>query len=97
MKALIRNPGETITQSMPITGIDWTNGAPLTNPEWAGGPYVLIYDYVPTVGEDDPEFEVPAPAIDPEVPLDEPETETVTIDGKEYTRAELLALLNQTD
>lgn len=97
MKALVRNPGETVTENDGLTFIDWTNGAPLTNAGWFGGPYVLVNDYVPSEGEEDPEFTAPAPAIDPEVPLDEPESETVTIDGKEYTRAELLALLNQTN
>lgn len=45
MKALIRNEGETVLESMGIDGIDWETGAPLTNPEWCGGPYTLIEDY----------------------------------------------------
>ena len=55
MKALIRNPGETVTEDMNIEGIDWTSGAPLTNKDWCGGPYVLVNDYVPEeiVEEDD--------------------------------------------
>lgn len=53
MKALIRNPGETVTEDMNIAGIDWTAGAPLTNKDWCGGPYTLIDDYVPPeVGEE---------------------------------------------
>lgn len=49
MKALIRNPGETVTEDMGIAGIDWETGAPLTNEEWCGGAYTLIEDYVPEV------------------------------------------------
>ena len=50
MKALIRNKGETVTEDMHIPGIDWDTGMPLTNPMWAGDPYILVNDYVP----DDP-------------------------------------------
>ena len=53
MKALIRNPGETVTEADGIPGIDWTNGMPLTCPEWAGGPYILVNDYVPEDPADD--------------------------------------------
>lgn len=89
MKALIRNPGETVTEVSGLTFIDWNNGAPLTNSEWSGGPYILVNDYVPeTPDEDFTESEV--------VSESEIVSETVTIDGKEYTREELLALLNQT-
>lgn len=89
MKALIRNKGETVTEADGLAFIDWNTGAPLTNPGWSGGPYTLVNDYVQTADEDfaeEPEI-VTAPAED---------EETVTIDGKEYTREELLALLNQT-
>ena len=44
MKALIRHEGETILSTTGIVGIDWTTGAPLTNPSWAGGPYALCED-----------------------------------------------------
>lgn len=53
MKALIRNPGETVTEADGIEGIDWKTGAPLTNPEWCGGPYVVVNDYVPEDPADD--------------------------------------------
>lgn len=53
MKALIRNPCETVTEGMDIPGIDWKTGVPLTNPEWCGGPYVLVNDYVPDDPADD--------------------------------------------
>lgn len=82
MKALLRNIEETITERNAPSFIDWNTGAPLTNPGWSGGPYTLVNDYVQTADEDFAE---------------EPESEeTVTIDGKEYTREELLAILNQT-
>ncbi len=79
MKALIRNPGETVTEAMGIPGIDWNTGMPLTNPVWAGGPYTLVNDYVPeaedlqTAGTQDPEAPVPIGS-------------TVVIDGETYTR-----------
>ena len=41
MKALIRNTGETVRETDNIEGIDWTTGAPLTNPAWCGGAYTL--------------------------------------------------------
>jgi len=91
MRALIRNEGETVLESYSIPCIDWNTGAPLTNREWSGGPYTLVNDYVQTADEDfaeEPEIvTAPVPAED---------EETVTIDGKKYTREELLALLNQT-
>ena len=92
-KALIRNPGETVTEDDGLVFIDWNTGAPLTNREWSGGPYILVNDYVPTADEDF--AEAPEPEIVTE-PVPAESEETVTIDGKEYTREELLALLNQT-
>ena len=53
MKALIRNEGETVTEDMGIPGIDWKTGMPLTNLVWAGGPYILVNDYVPEDPADD--------------------------------------------
>lgn len=44
MKALIRHAGETVLETAGIEGIDWTTGAPLTNPAWAGGAYALCAD-----------------------------------------------------
>ena len=91
MKALIRNLGETILESDNVPGIEWDAGYPLTASGWAGGPYTLVNDYVQTPDEDfaeEPEIVTePAPAES---------EETVTVNGKEYTREELLALLNQT-
>lgn len=84
MKALIRNPGETVTEADDIPSIDWTNGMPLTNPVWAGGPYILVNDYVP----DDPNADfamvdpTPAAAQDPADDVQD----TIVIDGVTYTR-----------
>ena len=49
MKALIRNEGETVTEDMNIPCINWNTGYPLTDPNWAGGAYTLVEDYVPPV------------------------------------------------
>ena len=51
MKALTRNPGETVTQDMGFTFIDWSTGAPLTNSDWYGGPYILVENYDPNMCE----------------------------------------------
>lgn len=96
MKALIRNEGETVTEDMRISGIDWSNGYPLTNAAWFGGPYQLVDNYVEMT--DGAIYDV---AVYPEEPEEEPEEEvtvtedTVIIDGKEYTKAELRALLGE--
>ena len=112
MKALIRNQGETITQDMGLTFIDWSTGAPLTNDSWSGGPYVLVENYDPSMCEvvnPDEFFERAGVEIsDAKVEftiqergtgvnhVNNPAPETVTIDGKTYTKDELLAILNQT-
>ena len=92
MRALIRNPGETVTENDGIVGIDWDTGAPLTNDSWSGGPYVLVENYDPSVCE----------VVNPDefakrAKVEISDNETVTIDGKTYTKDELLALLNQTN
>ena len=53
MKALIRQKGETVTENMGFSFIDWNTGAPLTNPDWYGGPYSLILDYIPPAENED--------------------------------------------
>lgn len=94
MKALIRKSNETIIESDGIVGIDWDTGAPLTNPSWAGGPYRLVQDFVETA---DTEIEFTIQERGTGVNhVNNPVSETVTIDGKTYTKDELLALLNQT-
>lgn len=88
MKALIRNPGETVLESDGVPGIEWVTGYPLTASGWSGGPYVLVNDYVPTPDEDFAE------APEPEIVTEPAESEeTVTIGGKEYTLDELKKLI----
>jgi len=88
MKALIRNQHETITEDMGIPGINWDTGMPLTNPVWAGGPYILVNDYVPNNPDDDFALADPTPAAagtqDPDAPV--PVGDTIVIDGVTYTR-----------
>ena len=90
MKALIRNEGETVTESMEISGIDWQTGAPLTNPKWFGGPYQLVQNYVPPQ-EDEPEsYEIVESEPEPAV-----EGGTVIINGVTYTKAQLREMLGE--
>lgn len=88
MKALIRNEGETVTEDMNIPCINWNTGAPLTNPDWSGGPYILVNDYVPDDPADDFVLADPTPAAagtqDPDAPV--PVGDTIVIDGVTYTR-----------
>ena len=84
MKALIRNPGETVTEDMDIPGIDWKTGMPLTNPLWAGGPYQLVDNYIEVA--DGAIYDV---AVYPE--SEDPVTEDnvrdiIVIDGVTYAR-----------
>lgn len=85
MKALIRNPGETVTEAMNMSGIDWDTGAPLTNPVWAGGPYRLVDNYVEAA--DGAIYDV-AVYPEPEDPVTEGNVQdTIVIDGVTYIRA----------
>ena len=101
MKALIRNPGETVTEADGIPGIDWNNGMPLTNPVWADGPYILVDNYVPedpdadfvptddgaTYGCTDPSAaSQPADATPAAAPAQDPVVDTIVIDGVTYIR-----------
>lgn len=102
MKALIRNPGETVTEAMHVPGIDWKTGMPLTNPVWAGGPYILVNDYVPADPEDDfdptparlkakgavqaPPAQAPAAAEKQNPDAPVPVGDIIVIDGVTYTR-----------
>ncbi len=89
MKALIRREGETVLQSHGLSFINWNTGAPLTNSEWSGGPYILVNDYIPDDPADD-FAEDPEPAAaaagtqDPYAPV--PVGDTIVIDGVTYTR-----------
>ena len=84
MKALIRNPGETVTERDGIVGIDWDTGAPLTNPAWAGGPYRLVQDFVESA-DTEVEFEIQERGAGVKY-ANTPAPETVMIDGVTYTR-----------
>lgn len=87
MKALIRGKNETVRERDGIVGIDWTNGEPLTRPEWAGGPYVLVEDYVePEDPEEVPVYDIATPEA---TPAADPQEEVVRINGRAYTREEL--------
>ena len=96
MKALIRNPHETVTEADNIPGIDWDTGYPLTNPKWFGGPYTLVQNYVPPQ-EDAPEsyeeIVVEPEQVEVEEEVVEDEDDYVIIDGKKYSKEELRALL----
>ena len=83
MKALIRNPGETVLEYYDIPCIDWNTGAPLTNPEWSGGAYQLVDNYVEMA--DGAIYDV---AVYPESedPADDNVQDTIVIDGVTYTR-----------
>ena len=83
MKALIRRKHEVVRENDGIEGIDWKTGAPLTNPEWCGGPYTLVNDYAPK----DPACDfvtIPTPAQDT---VAEEAPDAIVIDGVTYTRA----------
>ena len=85
MKALIRNPDETVTEDMGIPGIDWKTGMPLTNPVWAGGPYRLVDNYIELT--DGAIYDV-AVYPEPEDPVTEDNVQdTIVIDGVTYTRS----------
>lgn len=82
MKALIRNPGETVTEADGIPGIDWNTGMPMTCPDWAGGPYQLVDSYVEVA--DGAIYDV-AVYPEPEDPAED-SADTIVIDGVTYTR-----------
>jgi len=76
MKALIRNNGETVMETDGIVGIDWTTGAPLTNPAWAGGAYALCED-CPVQDPEPQDFDITSVSLsDPSSPEEEPSTIT---------------------
>ena len=96
MKALIRNEGETVTEDMNISGIDWNTGYPLTNPKWFGGPYNLVQNYVPPKVDEPAQYEEvivedPEPIVQEEEVVED--DDYVVIDGKRYSKEELRSLL----
>lgn len=104
MKALIRNKGETVRECDGIEWIDWKTGAPLTSPEWCGGAYRLVENFVET---EDMIIEADAPVvvhenldemIEQSASGSEEEVEDVVLynfDGKMYTLEELKEKLNK--
>lgn len=94
MKALIRD-NDVVMECDGVDGIDWITGQPMTNPEYYGGPYRLVQNYVQPQGD--------APAIYEEVVVEDPEPETedceveeadfIEIDGKRYSKEELRRLI----
>lgn len=97
MKALLRDPGETVTEDAGIPGIEWSTGYPLTSPGWVDGPYTLVNDYVPEDPDDDfgltPErrnakgaVQAPPAQAPAAEPTQDPTPDTIVIDGVTYTR-----------
>ena len=85
MKALIRHQDETVTQDMDLTFINWQNGAPLTNPDWYGGPYRLVDNYAEVADGaiyDVVSYPEPEASQDPAADLQD----TIVIDGVTYIR-----------
>ena len=95
MKALIRNEGETVTESDRLSFIDWNTGYPLTDAKWFGGPYTLVQNYVPPQDNAPESYE--EIVVEPEQAEVEEEVEDeddyVIIDGKKYSKEELRSLL----
>lgn len=84
MKSLIRNNGETVMETDGIDGIEWTTGAPLTNPSWAGGPYALCED-CPYTDVEPQDFDITSSSFpDPSSP-----------EGEESTVTRLIATFNK--
>ena len=90
MKALIRNPGETVTEDDDIACIEWSTGYPLTNAKWFGGPYTLVQNYVPPMNDISAQYDE---IVEPEPVVEENEDDYVVIDGKRYSKEELRSLL----
>ena len=97
MKALVRNPGETVTEEMNIPCIDWNTGYPLTNPKWFGGPYTLVENYVYEVEHDLDYINELCEQLSEEEPETEDceveEADYIEIDGKRYSKEELRRLI----
>ena len=89
MKALIRNEGETVTEDMGHSFIDWGTGMPLTGKKWCGGPYTMVENYVPPVSEEDT-AQPEQPEIEEKIVEND---DMVIIDGKRYSKEELRSLL----
>ena len=69
---------------MNIPCVNWNTGAPLTNPDWFGGPYRLVDNYVEVA--DGAIYDV-AVYPEPEDPVTEGNVQdTIVIDGVTYIR-----------
>ena len=79
-----------MTEADGIPGIDWNTGMPLTCPEWAGGPYILVQNYVTQVNDEPAQYEE---VIEPEQVEIEDKDDYVVIDSKRYSKEELRSLL----
>ena len=81
-----------MTEYMGHSFVDWRTGAPLTDPDWFGGPYQLVDNYVevadyPEAEDPDADFaadQTPVVKVNPEAPV--PVGDTIVIDGVTYTR-----------
>ena len=93
MKALIRNEGETVTEDMGITGIDWNTGYPLTNAKWFGGPYKLVQNYVAPVEDQEETYEEITVVSESGPVVEENEDDYIVISGVRYSKNELRSLL----
>ena len=94
MKALIRNEGETVTEDMNIPCIDWSNGYPLTNVKWFGGPYTLVQNYVPPVNDEPVQYEEVIVEDSEPIPQEVVEDDDyVVIGGVRYSKEELRSLI----
>lgn len=95
MKALIRTDNDFVLESDNIPGIDWSDGYPLTNAKWFGGPYNLVQNYVPPTEDTPAQYE--EVLVEPEQVEVEEEIENeddyVIIDGKRYSKEELRKLI----
>lgn len=86
MKALIRHAGETVLETDSIEGIDWTTGAPLTNPSWAGGAYALCGE-CPVSDPEPGDFDITETTVPVGEPGEDGEQETVVRRIATFTQA----------
>ena len=100
MKALIRNEGETVTEDMEITGIDWSTGYPLTGAKWFGGPYTMVQNYIAPVEDQEASYEEIVSEPQPEISdvyidesVDENGEDYIVIGGVRYTKEELRRMI----
>ena len=97
MKALVRRSGETVTEDIGYTFINWNTGYPLTDPDWSGGPYQLVENYNEVA--DGAIYDVAVyPEPEEEIVTDGVEVDTsdiVMINGVAYTKEQLRQMLGE--